>query len=51
MIGRYILVLSLHYKYDGLHSCKSKECVGPEANPNRTTSTVHTVPYKKEAID
>ncbi len=29
IIGRYILVLPLHYKYDGLHSCRSKECVGP----------------------
>ena len=29
MIGIYILVLPLHYKYNGLHSCKSKECVGP----------------------
>ena len=29
MIGKYILVLPLHYKYDGLHSCRSKECVGP----------------------
>ena len=29
MIGRYILVLPLHYKYNGLHSCRSKECVGP----------------------
>ena len=28
MIGRYILVFPLHYKYDGLHSCRSKECVG-----------------------
>ena len=29
MIGIYILVFPLHYKYDGLHSCRSKECVGP----------------------